>query len=231
MTYPLINGELINGAESSDAYTDTGSIGPARFGTHQAVALQSAAPLAPVRFGMPRVKEGTDRVAEPVPLQPSRFGQLIAAPGVRPPAVSADVAGLRPVRFGIPSAASKASAGPVAGLGPARFGAAHVVVQQAVAGLGPTRFGAPGAGASASVLSLRPASFGLPHAVFLVAPAPLLAGRFGMPSIHIGEVSAQVLGLQPVGFGTPWVGGLALRARPLAPARFGRPTADRGQAC
>lgn len=231
MTYPLINGGVINGAEGSDAYTETGSVGPARFGTHRAVALQGVAPLAPARFGTPRVKEGTDRVAEPAPLQPSRFGQLVAVAGLPPPAVSAEAGGMRPVRFGVPAAIPRTEAGPVAGLGPARFGSTHLVAQQAVASLGPARFGAPGAGVSAGAQSLRPAGLGAPTAVRVAFPAGLHAGRFGPLSIHLEPVRAEVAGLRPVGFGSPGVGGLALSARALAPARFGRPVADRGQAC
>lgn len=231
MTYPLINGGLINGAESSSAYTDTRGIGPARFGAHLAVAHLSASALVPARFGMPRVKEGTDLVAEAGSLQSARLGPIVAASGSLPPDAALQVSGLRPVRFGTPQAKLKSVAGPVAGLSPVKFGDCHGVARQLAAGLGSVRLGSPAAGAAAAVASIRPARLGVPHAVCVVAPAPLQAGRYGISSIHIGQLSAQVSGLQSAGFGVPWVGALALRARPLASVQLGRPVADRGNAC
>lgn len=235
MAYPLINQGLING---SDALIDAGdvvrSFKPMRFGgriylrlftEQEEMPLFPASGLAPARFGSATLAQ----ILSAQGLGAAQFGVpevvLLGMEATLP------ATGFVAAAFGQPAAHLAITVPDVAGAIPVRFGATVAAFSVAVAGLHAGGFGVPSMVRDAKTASLRPVRFGKTAAHFSHGAQSLQSAGFGRPAVKHGRVDAQVVGVVPVVFGTPALGGYGLRARTACPVQFGRPTLSRSTPC
>ena len=125
MSYPLINGTVINGASAG-------------------ILLQVADGVAGVTFGVPKLKVGTDRAFTPSSLRPVRFGDAFLQAGMPPNSTMLGVASLRQVAFGKPAVSAVLVLRGLAPLQPVSFGHAVMRARLTAKGLAATTIGTPG---------------------------------------------------------------------------------------
>lgn len=229
MTYPTINGSEINGAE------DGGSRGivAARFAPLTAAFEQRAEGFATGRVGIPAFLTAADVLAYPSSFAPVRFGPATALVGISPAAITVGpVGGLKPLRFGTPSAVGAAEVGQSSSLQPVRYGATVAEFGQPAEGSSPTRFGAAGpVVVGVEPVGFYPVRFG-PAAVSMgFGAGSLVPVLFGSVQAQLGAVMAQAEGIAAVSFGSLGPVGSSATSRPLRPTRFGQITVDRGTTC
>ena len=224
--YPLINGEVING----DGELPFALLRPTKFGVPK--VLMEPKSIRPVSFGLAQIKHGTDVVATPLSISPTRFGAFGIVGGMPPSAKVFPASSLRSTQFGKPSMAASLQAGQVGSLQPVRFGAIVAGARYAADALRPMSFGAQVMTVAMQAAPLRPIKFGGASTGAAFTVAPLNAARFGVHAVALPTMYLPANSLQPVQFGpllTP--PGQSARARGAVPVRFGRPSLDRGVAC
>lgn len=224
--YPLINGEVING----DGELPFALLRPTKFGVPK--VLMEPKSIRPVSFGLAQIKHGTDVVAAPLSISPTRFGALGVIGGMPPSAKVFPAGSLRNTQFGKPSTANSLQAGHVGSLQPVKFGAVVAGARYAADALRPASFGIQVMTVAMPAAPLRPTKFGGASTGAAFTVTPLNAARFGVHTVALPTMYLPANSLQPVQFGplhTP--PGQSARARGAVPVRFGRPSLDRGVAC
>ena len=224
--YPLINGEVINGAGE----LPFALLRPTKFGVPK--VLMEPKSIHPVSFGMAQVKYGTDVVAAPLSISPTRFGAFGIVGGMPPSAKVFPASSLRSAQFGKPSMAASLQTGHAGALQPVKFGAVTAGARYAADALRPMSFGAQVMTVAMQAAPLRPTKFGGASTGAAFTVTPLNAARFGVHAVALPTMYLPANSLQPVQFGpllTP--PGQSVRARGAMPVRFGRPSLDRGVAC
>lgn len=225
----VINGAVVNG-DGGGAPSGTRSIRPVHMGRLSISVGVAMAPLQPVRFGVPTVKNGTDVVLKVGSLRPVRMGLLVAYRGMPPSAGSYPVAPLRPVRFGVPTAVSNKTV-QVAPMRPVRMGPVLASTAVAVASLRPVSLGGLAVASRVSVAPLRPVRMGKPAAVLAVSIASLRPLRMGPVRVEDAGQVVHVASLRPVHLGVIDASGITVRVRPCWPVRLGPVTISRGSEC
>ena len=224
--YPLINGEVING----DGELPFALLRPTKFGVPK--VLMEPKSIRPVSFGLAQIKHGTDVVATPLSISPTRFGAHGIVGGMPPNAGTFPADSLRSAKFGEPSMEASLQTGHAGALQPIKFGAVTAGTRNTVDALRPMSFGAQVMTVAMQAAPLRPTKFGGASTGAAFTVAPLDAARFGAPTVKFSTMYLPANSLQPVQFGpllTP--PGQSARARGAMPVRFGRPSLDRGVAC
>ena len=224
--YPLINGEVING----DGELPFALLRPTKFGVPK--VLMEPKSIRPVSFGLAQIKHGTDVVATPLSISPTRFGAFGIVGGMPPNATVFPAGSLRSAQFGKPSMAASLQAGHAGALQPVKFGAVIAGARYAADALRPMSFGAQVMTVAMQAAPLRPTKFGGASTEAAFTVTPLNAARFGVHAVALPTMYLPANSLQPVQFGpllTP--PGQSARARGAMPVRFGRPSLDRGVAC
>ena len=224
--YPLINGEVING----DGELPFALLRPTKFGVPK--VLMEPKSIRPVSFGLAQIKHGTDVVATPLSISPTRFGAFGIVGGMPPSAKVFPASSLRSTQFGKPSMAASLQAGHAGALQPVKFGAVIAGARYAADALRPMSFGAQVMTVAMQAAPLRPTKFGGASTGAAFTVTPLNAARFGAPTVKFSTMYLPANSLQPVQFGpllTP--PSQSARARGAMPVRFGRPSLDRGVAC
>lgn len=224
--YPLINGEVING----DGELPFALLRPTKFGVPK--VLMEPKSIRPVSFGLAQIKHGTDVVATPLSISPTRFGAFGIVGGMPPSAKVFPASSLRSTQFGKPSTAASLQAGHAGALQPVKFGAVIAGARYAADALRPMSFGAQVMTVAMQAAPLRPTKFGGASTEAAFTVTPVNAARFGVHAVALPTMYLPANSLQPVQFGpllTP--PGQSARARGAMPVRFGRPSLDRGVAC
>ena len=247
MSYPLINGTVINGA--STGVQQTQGLQPVRFGSpvlrlHFPAASLNAAPAFGVhrigclarsflagRFGVPKLKVGTDRAFTPSSLRPVRFGDAFLQAGMPPGSTMLGVTSLRQVAFGKPAVSAVLVLRGLAPLQPVGFGHAVMRARLTAKGLAATTIGTPGQVAHFQPQPLRSMTFGGPCVAIGLPAASTAKVRFGRPRVALATAVLGAASLEPVCFSTIAMAGISLRARTLTSVSFGRPAVDRGAIC
>ena len=227
MTYPLINGAVINGAEeSSTEGIELVSAGP---GTIFAVSIGAGASV--LEFGAVVGENGVDIAATPSSLDLVRGGLGVISMAQPDPNVTLLGAGARPLEFGTPSVAGTVTL-TGAGAEPLQLGvpmAAAVLLGQ---GASLMELGEPGPaavmlrGASAWVLELgapSAATFAGVSGIDLVSAG---LGRVAGDAASLQGVSAYALELGDIG--NP---ATITRGRSASPMQLGQPAISRGATC
>ena len=267
MSYPLINGTVINGASTGTQQTQ--GLQPVRFGK-PALWLRQHLPAASLnvahafgtpqlamprpagfmplsfsvhrigcqarsflagRFGVPKLKVGTDRSFTPPSLQPVRFGDVLLQAGMPPNSIMLRVSSLRPAVFGKPAVSATLVLHGLAPLQPVGFGHAVMRARLTVKGLAATTMGTPGQVAHFQPQPLRSMAFG-GSCMTIGLPATSTAKvRFGRPRVALATAVLGADSLEPVRFSTIAMAGISLRARTLTVVRFGRPFVSGDSTC
>ena len=194
--------------------------------------MMAATGLAAVKFGEPRLKYGTDVIAAPLSIAATRFGAHGIVGGMPPSAVALQANSLPGAKFGKPSVVGSLQSGHAGAMQPTKFGAVTAGTRNAANALRPASFGTQVMTVAMPAAPLRPCKFGGASTGAVFAVTPLVATRFGANAVKFSTMYLPANSLQPVHFGpllTP--PGQATRARGTMPARFGRPSLDRGVAC
>ena len=223
MSYPLINGWMLNSTVINGGGSTASVVGPPGDFVGAAISLR------PTTFGVPSAVEVM--LAHPKSLRPVRFGTPMALVGLPPSDVAFPAKSLTAGKFGVASSASTLQTGPVQSLQSTRFGALTMRVALVASSLGPAQFGTPSVATRACASSLRPVRFGTASAGHSLAAASLCSTRFGAPALHLDSLALAAQSLRPVQFGAPSLGSMAMCARTMRPVRFGQPALDRGAIC
>ena len=265
MSYPLINGTVINGASAGTQQTQ--GLQPVRFGTpvlwlyFPAASLNAApafgAPQLAVprpagfmplsfsvhrigcqarsflagRFGVPKLKVGTDYAPTPPSIQPVRFGDAFLQAGMPPGGTMLGVASLRQVAFGKPAVSAALVLRGLAPLQPVGFGHAVMRARLTAKGLAVTTMGTPGQVAHFQPQPLRSMAFGGPCMAIGLPATSTAKVRFGRPRVALATAVLGADSLEPVRFSTIAMTGISLRARTLSVVRFGRPFVSGDSTC
>lgn len=225
MSYPLINGWILNSAVINGGGSTAPVVGPPGDFVGAAISLR------PTKFGVPRAAIGVDAVAHPKSLCPTRFGTPMVLADLQPSDAAFPAKSLTAGKFGVASFASTLQTGPVQSLQSARFGALAMRVALAASSLSPAQFGTPSVAIRACASSLRPVRFGSASTEHSLAAASLCSTRFGAPALHLDSLALAAQSFRPVQFGVPSLGSMAMCARTMRPVRFGQPALDRGAIC
>lgn len=237
MTYPLINGSVINGSAESGPPTTQG-IMSTRYGVPSLVF--GAAPAREMKvpslgeltsIGSPNVEVPLVTVLAPPLGRSTRFGQPLMLQQVVSAGRSVGVASMGSiVRLGA-AAAHPVLTVDAAGLAPgASFGTPGVGTGHTAAGFRGTSFGAVSAQRGGPAAGFSSTRFGAPRAARSAHAPPLPGLRFGRPRIA-GYSYAETVGFCSTAFGAASThsGAWVLPAAPSA--RFGRPTIVRSSLC
>ena len=233
MSYPLINGTVINGA-SAGIQQQTQGLQPVRFGK-PALWLRQHLPAASLNvahaFGTPKLKVGTDRAFTPSSLRPVRFGDAFLQAGMPPGGTMLGVTSLRQVAFGKPAVSAVLVLRGLAPLQPVGFGHAVMRARLTAKGLAVTTMGTPGQVAHFQPQPLRSMAFGGPCMAIGLPAASTAKVRFGRPRVALATAVLGADSLEPVRFSTIAMAGISLRARTLTAVRFGRPFVSGDSTC
>lgn len=207
MSYPLINGATINGAEDVQ-----GTQGIDLVSSGQAAAV-SVVHLAPVGVELVRSDYHSITLAQPQPnitLQAGGAYPLeMGAPGLQPTAITLHAGGGYPLGVGAPGIGQRLGA---AGAWPLEVGEPRTTARLQAGGAWPLQLGAPAT----------------QHAIWLEGIDLM---RTGAPRIAQGANVLQAGGAWPLELGEPGTPSITLRARQAYPLQVGRPAIDRGSAC
>jgi hypothetical protein len=207
MTYPVINGSEINGAEG---FPSTNSLRPVTFG---AITLHLRLPAssldAVVSFGQHMALRGmppADQVLYPQSLYPATLGAH---------AISAALT--------LPAPAS---------LEPVAIGAITLRMGLSAAGLAPVALGAHGMNMGATgVQSLRPVTLGAHSVRMSMEAQSLYAGTLPPHGSALSGIELTPQSLYPVTLGAMALGAMGLRARSLRPVTLPRHAISRESTC
>lgn len=224
--YPLINGEVING----DGELPFALLRPTKFGLPK-LSMEPKS-IHPISFGLAQIKHGTDVVAAPLSISPTRFGAFGVIGGMPPSAGTFPAGSLRSTKFGKPSMVASLQTGHAGALQSVKFGAVAAGTRNTADALRPVSFGAQVMTVAMPASPLRPTKFGGASTGAAFITTSLEVAHFGVPTVSFSTMYLPANSLQPVQFGpllTP--PGQSARARGAMPVRFGRPSLDRGVAC
>ena len=232
MSYPLINGAVINGSSEDGGGSPPGTLA-AYFSPPRLVLKLSSSGLPAVTFGQHRLQIGVDTVVPVSGLQAARHGFPRLVLGMPPSGSVFQAAGLMAVGTGVPTLQSSMTAGPVPGLQPTTAGAPRLELRMPViGGVAPARFGVAGSAERFAVSGLSCARVG---ALRTVQSMPVARGvgpaGVGTPRLKLGGMSFHAEGALAARHGAPYFGGQAFRARGVLAARAGRPELGRSSAC
>lgn len=202
---------------------------PLSFSVHR-IGCQARSFLAG-RFGVPKLKVGTDRAFTPSSLRPVRFGDAFLQAGMPPGSTVFGVFGLRPAVFGKPAVGATLVLRGLTPLQPASFGHAVMRVRLTASGLDAVTMGAHGQVARFQLQPLRSMAFGGPCMAIGLPAASTEKVRFGCPRVALATVVLGVGSMEAGIFGRPGPVGTRLRIRTLTVARFGRPFVLRDSTC
>lgn len=227
MSYPLINGAEINGA---DEPTSEG-IDLVTAGQGMLVVSLVGASAYPLEFGAHKGQIGVDVAGRPLGMDLVRAGLGVLTVAQPSPDVTLLGVSARPLELGAPSAAGTVTLTGV-GATPMQLGdptAGAVLLGQSA---NPLELGEPGpAQITVTGISARPLELGAPAAAFAVSVSGLDLVTAGQGRIVSAAAVLQGRSAYPLEFGDTGTPTVALRGRSAFPLQLGQPAISRGATC
>jgi hypothetical protein len=227
MSYPLINGALINGAEEQT----TKGIDLVNAGVGLVVVTTLGVSVTPLEFGAVTGQVGVDVAATPWGIDLARFGvgvSTIAQPD--PDFVSVGVSA-RPLELGAPTTSGEVA---TTGTSAAPLLMGDIVAEAVVIGVSATPLELGDIDTAAVMTtgaSATPLELGAPSSAFSMAVLGLDLATFGVGRTLMDAMVTQGVSAYPLEFGDTGNLGTATRGRSCFPMQLGKPSISRGATC
>lgn len=229
MSYPLINGAVINGEDGAA----TGAEGIDLVAAGQVIASVRAQPsgVAALDLGAPRGQQGVDVALAPAGIELTRYGVHTAYLEQPPSNMMAQVTGASALELGTPALVVGGLIARVASAVPMEMGAPNAQSMHAAAGYVALQTGQPGVQAAARVPQASALSLGTPSMAVRLATSGIDLSVHMPGRARAGGLMFAVDGHEALELGVPGTAGITALARQSVAFTLGTPSVDRGALC